>query len=627
MATAYTHRSNDHELALTPYAAANTKALEIMRDDDGRPIYTVSTETPEYRNPFVFEQTSWIGGHRQRDYINPFKYYEGESIDTTQDGRILLGGKIFSVGVSGASLGAEPKHFIWFAAITKWMCATTSKVFWYDGINFVEKTDITGETISNLAVVNDILYVSLGTSTKYYYSADGITYTQTDLADGYAEKIITAPNAAGTAMILWKFKTPNELTNTTDGRTAGDGGIAWSSAAYIGDTSYDITNIFLSQDRLLVAKEDNVYYYDSNGGTHPLMNDVGKSYSADNFKYETEWRGSSYFSLLEDIKELTGTTLDSVSPLEENKDIATKYGTCKGIIGDKRHLYVSMRTVLNQFPYTFPITFYTASDTTTVIYKGTTDGVNWSWCPWIKLASNLSSTLAICHHSDFDRRLWFGYGDYAGYVMLADNPTDDNSPACFPSAGWIRLSYVYGTDPYWDKLFQSIVTETKGCSATLTVTPKYRKDTDTSATALTSAITTNGVVKTTLTTALNCNRIQFELHLATDDEKATPEVLFFQARGIEKPETVRIHDVVYKATSEPSRTSETVRDFLRDGKTSTSLVKFADLRWKESTGDTTYHWVTFEPGYPKEVEIVHEKGRKPELGIQVRMREVSFTVS
>lgn len=189
------------------------------------------------------------------------------------------------------------------------------------------------------------------------------------------------------------------------------------------------------------------------------------------------------------------------------------------------------------------------------------------------------------------------------------------------------MSYIYGSDPYWDKLFQTIVTEVKGCDSGKTVTPKYRKDTDTVATALASAITSDGIDLTYLTSAINCNKIQFELHLATDDDDYTPEVLYFQARGKEKPEVVRIHDVTYKAASKPSITSETVRDFLRSGASSTSLVKFADLRWGESTQDTTYCWVIIEPGYPTEVEIDHTKGRKPELGVQVRMREVNFTVS
>lgn len=785
MASAFSSRTNDHEFLI----GSTTRALELMRDSDEKAMYQVSTEVPEYMNPLTFTQTNWIGGHHQRDYLNPLKYFEGQSIDTTQDGRIILGPKVHSVSPSagvmfeyhnsggdasavpdstqamaqtftpsvahtitkvnlqlgravtvpvtitisikatdsnghptgsalcsgtteavglptygseiwrevslgagtaltadtqyaivmtlsndsaswkydntdptytggcylfsadggstwtansgrdlmfeeyGNSFEATPLYYTWFPAISQWMCATTERVFWYDNINMVEKKAFLGETITGLAVVADILYVCLGASTKYYYSTDGVTFTQTDLSDGYANKIIAAPNPAGTATVLWKFKTPNEISNTTDGRTAGDGGVAWSSPAYIGDTSYNITNLFLSNDRLMVGKEDNLYYYDSNGGVHPIMNDLGSNISADNFKYATEWQGNIYFSLASRIREIAGNTLDSIGPTQEAVDIG-RIGTCMGIVGDKDYLHVAMRETLSRFPYTFPFSFTTSSDIVVHIYKGKEDWtrgeLTWNWCPWGYIGSNDCKTLAIHQHSDTDRRLWYGYGNYAGYSFLSDSPTVGGSPSTFASSGWLRMSYLYGTDPYWDKLFQSVVTQTTGCTANLTVTPKYRKDTDTSATSLTAAITTNGTVKTNLTSALNCNRIQFELHLATNDDTSTPEVLFFQARGIEKPETVRVHEATYKAVSKPSITTLTMRDFIRDGKTSTSLIKFADLRYGQTTSGTSssdYVWVVFEPGYPREVEVVHEKGRKPELGIMVRMREVSFTIS
>jgi hypothetical protein len=190
------------------------------------------------------------------------------------------------------------------------------------------------------------------------------------------------------------------------------------------------------------------------------------------------------------------------------------------------------------------------------------------------------------------------------------------------------MSYIYGTNPYWDKLFQSVVTQTKGCAAGITVTPKYYKDTDTSASALTATITTNGTVKTNLTTALTCNRISFRLDLASNDSAKTPEVLFFEASGIEKPEVVRIHQCTYALGNKPLSSVKTMRTTLRGARTSTSLIKFADLRYGDTTtSGTSYIWVVAEPGTPTEVEIKHEKGREPELGLQCSCREVSITIS
>ena len=179
MATAFSRHVNNHELKI----GSTTRALDLMRDADGRAMYDVSTEIPPYRNPLLFSQTNWTGGHRQREYLDPTRYFEGESIDTTQYGRILLGPKIYSVGVSGGDLGANPIHKpIWFESISKWMVATATKVFSFDGNNFVEEEEFVGETISWLVDIDDVMYVCLGNSTKYYYTTNGSDYTQTDLS-------------------------------------------------------------------------------------------------------------------------------------------------------------------------------------------------------------------------------------------------------------------------------------------------------------------------------------------------------------------------------------------------------------------------------------------------------------
>lgn len=777
MATAFGDKSNDHEFVI----GSTKTALKLVRDEkNGRPLYAVSEKIPIYRDPLLFTQSDWTGGHRQRDFLDRSRYFEGSGIDTFQDGRIILGPEIQQVGTSSSHLTEPPVKFLWFNAIGKWMVATTTKIYEYDGTNFVLRKTFTGETITDISEVNGILYVSLGTANrdtyyttgmdsgaatygstfwnaqtftpttshtvvhlrvplctlgtppatymfairattdgkpsgsnlcsgtltsstvttahpsytwveislgagtaltastvyaivmytasgdsnnnlvwgydqttplytggsrvysenagvdwtidtardfgfeewgsgaaKYYYTSDGTNYFQTNLSDGYAEKIRGFPNPDGTATVLRKYKKPNEVSNTTDGRTTQDGGVAWSNPAYVGDTSTDITNMFLSNDKILIAKENNLFYYDTNGGIHPLMNDIEKMFSANNFKYEAEWQGSTYFSLIQSIKELASDTLDSMSPTQEALDIGLP-GTCVGIVGDKEFLYVAI-----ELP----------SSGGVIIYKGRESwipdkGLRWEWCPWVNLGDVNCDTIAICHHSDTDRRLWFGYGNYAGYVTILDNPTATSSGAKFAATGWIRMSYEYGTDPYWDMIFHTVITETLTCAAGQTVTPKYRKDTDSgNGTALTAAITTNGVVNTKLTAVINCKKIQFELHLATNDDSKTPQVLFFQACGVEKPETLKTYEATYEVGSTPSVTSKTIRDFLRGGRTTTSFVKFADLRWGESTDSTTYHWVSFEPGYPQEVPLANERRRKPELGIKVRMKEIPFTVS
>ena len=664
---------SDHEIRVNN----TTKRFDLARNDSGGAIYQVSEEVPKYQDPLKFIMRNWQGGHGQFSIKQPDLYYDGQSIDTTQEGKVILGPLIYSVGVGAStSLGAGLVCSCWFSAlvaapVAKLMVATATRVFWYDSstgyfvmkwdkanhdwaashafttADWVRPTTYNGHiyecttagtgasseptwgttdagtttsgaatftcrsiTITDMKEYNGILYVALGLNDLYYTSADAVTFTVTDRTDHHAVGFLTAPNAAGTSNVLWKFITPNQIASTTDGQAGS--AVQWSSPAYIGDTSNNITNIFMINGNLMIGRTDNLYEYDVDGGVHALMDGLKNNRDTNNFKYVVDWQTATYFSLTQGLGEITAyNTFQPVGPLTDIDDIG-KAGVCVGLASDKDFIYVAMD-----------------EGTNTIIYKGREvrriGGLGWEWCPWVFLSTNTCSTMMVVQHSSTDRRLWFGYGNYAGYVILTDNPLAD-SAARFAASGNLRLSYDYGSNPYWDKLYQSVVTETKGCTSTITVTPKYLKDTDTTASSLTDAITANGVVKTSLTEPLDCKRIQFELDLATGTNTITPQVTYFEARGIENPEKVRIHEAVYLIGDEPSRTTESIRDFFRDARESTNLIRFADLRYGDSTS-SSYVWVVMMPGYPQEIEILHEKGRSPEMGIKCRFQEVDYTIS
>jgi len=582
-------------------------------------MYSVTEDIPQYSPRLAFEQTNWIDGHGQYLLEDQEAYFEGQSIDTTQDGRIILGPLINEVkGVDGAELDSAPVTFFWSAIAGKWLCATAGKIYVYSTLwTEVTTTDISG--VINFAELNGYIFASRGTGAAYVYSADGLTWTTSTLTDHHANFFFTSLNAAGTANMLWKSGTSagtdtaiNELKSHTTGI---NGDEEWTSAAYIGDTATNITSIFLVNDNLMVGKESNLYNYDSAGGLHPLMDELKTFVSTKNFKYVTSWQTAVYFSRGDSLGELTSyNTFAPVGPLEHTIDIS-KVGYCCGLTADANYLYAAINEGTNIH-----------------IYKGretrTSRGLKWQWCPWVFIGTNTCTTIGICQHSATDSRLWFGYGTHTGYAIITNNPTAD-SDARFCPSGWLRMSYTFGTNLYWDKLFSRLITETKGCSATKTVQPKYRKDTDTSATSLTSAITTNGVVETDFTSLVTCKKIQFEVWLATDASTATPEVLMFRARGVEKPEAIRIHECVYAIGDAPSDRTETLRNALRLARTSVALIRLADLRYGEYVAGTTgtdYAYVICQPGFPKEVEVIHEKGRAPELGISVRWEEVGNTI-
>lgn len=89
--------TNDHEIKI----GSTTKKLKLIRDDSGAALYSVIEEIPPHQSQLRFTQDNWIGGHGQYDFKEDDVYFEGQSIDTTQDGRVFLGPLIYTVGSGG----------------------------------------------------------------------------------------------------------------------------------------------------------------------------------------------------------------------------------------------------------------------------------------------------------------------------------------------------------------------------------------------------------------------------------------------------------------------------------------------------------------------------------------------
>ncbi len=524
----------------------------------------------------------------------------------------------YSLG--STAFDSTPHHFLWSRTIGKLLCATSGKIYYYDGANWIAaSTTVAG--VTDLKEYNGVIYAAVGASNYYYYSTDGNAWTLTDLTDGYANKFLVAPNEEGTQDVLWKFKTPNEVSCTTDGRRGSVGGVEWTTPNYVGDTTSNITNLFLLNNELMIGREDNLYNLEYNGGIRALMDELRNARSVENFKYVCNWQSGAYFSIGNGVGELIGQSpgvFSRVGPLDETEDL-DKVGVVRGIASDTDYLYVAM-----------------LEGDVTHIYKGkprfTGNDYVWEWCPWVYLGTNQCEVIYVAQHSQTDRRLWFGYGLGAGYVRISDNPTADDN-ARFAPSGWIRMSYIQGNNPYWDKMVQSLTIQTDSCATGQTVNPIYRKDTDTDmGDLLASPITTNGILKHNLASGLSGKRWQFGLELATDNPTLTPQVRSFTARGTEKPESFRVHDATYIVRTQAGTHPSTVLNWLKAARTTNSLVRFSDLRLlpptsraTAGTNGTDYVNVCILPGYPEVTNVTFNRLQEPEFLIHVVMTEVNDT--
>jgi hypothetical protein len=82
--------SYDHEIQ----AGTTVTKLKLLKDSNGQPMYNVAEIVPDHQQLLEVGQKDWTGGHGQYEYENPTMYFDGQSIDTTQENRVLLGPQI-----------------------------------------------------------------------------------------------------------------------------------------------------------------------------------------------------------------------------------------------------------------------------------------------------------------------------------------------------------------------------------------------------------------------------------------------------------------------------------------------------------------------------------------------------
>lgn len=604
--------TNTIKLTITPNSgSATTKELTLARErgTTGACLfrsYEVNQEGGRPDKP-LFDQRDWSGGFGQGNFTDETRYSAGSNIDTTQTGQIFLGPLINSTTIhGGGNLGAAPVDFELFGSTL--YVATATKIYsWSTGDAHwdLKKTYSTGDNITDLHSFGGYLFVGRGASTAYDYTSDGANYTTSTLTDGYANGFLTAPAGAGTTMILWKWKTPNQIASHSTGLN----GTQWTTAAYIGDSGYNITNLLLPHDNLFVGKVDNLYHYDSDGKSYPLMPELRCAQSTNNFKSTTYWQGSAYFSLGSRVGEVTAySSFDNVGPLDHLEHIS-QTGSCVALTSDRDWVYAFMQEGSNY-----------------ICYKGREslkdNALAWSWCPWANLSTNSVATATVCQFSGENPKLWFGYGSAAAYITLSDNPPADTYT--YAASGYLETGWFDAGARDWNKLIDAVLAEAKmssgAMSATKNVTLSYATDDGTSFTQIDTAITTAtmGSKKYTDTAPVAAKKVKFKIALATDSSSVTPIVKYFAAYGFIQPARVRLFDFTVFAEQGTTGMTKDIRDFLIDGRDSTSLITLVD-RFGSS------HYVRILPGYPQEIEMVNQEGKQVGIAMKVMCEKVDWS--
>lgn len=612
--------TNTIQLTITPNGGSATKKELTLARERGTTgpclfrSYDVAVDDQRHDLP-IFSQSDWSGGMGDGNFGDPTRFCGGYCVNTEFPGQLFLGPLVTTTDVLNATVVSHC-YFgsAWYALLSngdiyKWNTTNSHWDLAFDGASVSAHPQA-------LCSHGGYMFVARG-SNAYLYTNDGTNYTMATTADKDATGFLSAPAATGIGTVLWKFGYSN---NQIASHSTGLNGTEWSTPAYIGESSNVVTSLILHQDRLLVGTTWGLYHYDSDGATYKLLGAENLSdpgYSG-NFKYHTHLKGSTYFSMYNQIGELTGgNAFRYVEPTQFVEDYDLVLGKCEGLAADQDNLYACFRPsgLLNSL-------------SRSNIYKGhevaSGDGTYWSWGHIAETPAGgydvqglfVSPALGSTH-----ARLWWGGGDLASdYIQLPRYPIASSkifqsdtitfTPTGYLETGWIDLGHRD-----WYKLIDSVLAEAKmnsgAMSATKYVRLSYATDDSTSFTTIGDITTaTMGTKKYIATAPVAAKKVKFRITLVTDSSSVTPIVKYFAAYGSVRPTRVRMFDFTVFAEQGQTGMTKDIRDFLIDGRDSTTLVTLVD-RFGAS------HYVRILPGYPQETELCNQEGKQ--VGIVMRV--------
>ena len=579
----------------------------------------------------IFSQTDWQDGFGQSNFKDKTRYADGKNIDTTLEGMFLLGGLPVATGIvnTGNALGSVAGDYIvklceFGSAL---YCAAGEYVYKWtsgspDGWSLVGTM---AAHVTDLCVFNGYLYIGQGEDVKYYYTANGTTYTQSTRDDGYAKFFVVAPSDLATTEVLWKTWSVNSIWYTSDGR---NGEAAWTFVAYLGNASSatSVINSLISfNNMILVGRWNGLYYVDSTRQVWNLMSQFQAEWSTHHFTEHTKFNNNLYvnigrYRIMEITPSFTFQYIGPVENIEELQELPSGasgkiFGYCYGLTSGVGYLYALVYSYSLTPPSTYTYEY--------IIYKGKPvgQGANrkWQWSPYAEIPNNGATTNAIGPLAYFDnigyaqRAIWCVTSDNkASHIIISDSPHRDWQCTFNTGDGYLITGWYDAGFPTWTKLLQAITMECRGSmDANVNVTPYYEIDESGSWVQIGSAayIAAAAATKKYLTANISYKKIRFKIALNTNDSTKTPIVKLFATHGQVRPPFTKLYDF-WVDVSRGEGLNKTIRSFLLGGRTSTSLITLVDRF-------DTSNYIVFLPGYPKEEEIINEARRESTPAIHV----------
>lgn len=184
------------------------------------------------------------------------------------------------------------------------------------------------------------IYVAMGDSADYQYSANGTAWTASTLTVKRFSQWAVRSGQDGSAR-LWGILSTGELRQTPD---AVNGGTQWSAATQIGDTWETLHRMVTAADFLYIFKEEGIYSFDG-----LIVEDVFPARQLarpNNGKQVLLWQDGFIYCNYGDILwqfDPAARTLRQVFPLLDRIGHPEINGTITGLGGDASHIYFALK--------------------------------------------------------------------------------------------------------------------------------------------------------------------------------------------------------------------------------------------------------------------------------------------
>jgi hypothetical protein len=227
-----------------------------------------------------------------------------------------------------------------------------------------------------------------------------------------------------------------------------------------------------------------------------------------------------YFSFLHGLERFYRNNLDDVGP---NRD--------EGLPDERRGFITSMQAYPGRFFYNYDVTegysaiFESASGTDHhEIYRCDTPG---------KRIRNLCIQVIPGDAAD---RLWFTEGDDIAWLPLPGNTLKEDTDDTFlhTHEAVLETGWIYGAESDAVKLFSSVKLFLENVSANRPVEWDYKKDEETSWTAVSTSFTSPPVQEVSLN--VSCKRLKLRFRLLTNDNTETPMIRSMVINAVTRPE-------------------------------------------------------------------------------------------